>query len=332
MDDILSNYRKGDIHIFASTQCPAELGPGLLSNSANKIVFRLASGKDVEAMQRHMGVTDKEEKEYFYNLDQRKREVIVEFTKRARPFVARILERNLLQPLTKHELYENSIRLIQKFSPVVPRLKSQDEKQDQKINDDEKKWLMATYLNQYRLTITQIYDAVEFSSYKGDKIAEHLLDKNLIKLIDIIKGKGTSKYPVLLPEAYKILNVEERKFEGKGCGYEHLIWQHIYVDNFKEFKPVIELNRGGKCVDVAFEYQGKLIALEVAISSAHEKENIEKDINLARADFVIIGCKDDKVKEEVLEIIADLPEDIKHKARVWLLAKILKSEVSELIK
>ena len=82
--------------------------------------------------------------------------------------------------------------------------------------------------------------------------------------------------------------VGDIKFEGKGCGYEHLIWQHILSGHFKERKAVIELNRGNKCIDVAFENEGRLIAMEVAITSAHEKENIEKNINLAKAGIVIV--------------------------------------------
>ena len=56
-DDILFNVRKGHIHIALSSHTPSRLSPGVLANCSNKIVFPLTSGKDREAMQKHMGTT-----------------------------------------------------------------------------------------------------------------------------------------------------------------------------------------------------------------------------------------------------------------------------------
>jgi hypothetical protein len=74
-----------------------------------------------------------------------------------------------------------------------------------------------------------------------------------------------------------------------------------------------------------------LIAIEVAISSVHEKVNIEKDIQLARADFVIIGCKDEKVLSEVNAVIQGLDENLKCKARAFVLSRILSTDIEGLI-
>lgn len=200
-----------------------------------------------------------------------------------------------------------------------------------KLRADEKKFLMCVCTHLYKLTMTEIYREIGLSACKGTRISKKLEKDLLIKIIEITKGKGVSKYPVLLDGAYEVLNVEQRKFEGKGCGYEHLIWQHILSEYFKEHKAVIELNRGDKCMDVGFEYQGKLIALEVAMTSAHEKANIEKDIGMAKADLVIIGCKDGKVLDEVNAIIGELGDDLKRKARAVILSKVLGMNVEEVL-
>jgi hypothetical protein len=200
-----------------------------------------------------------------------------------------------------------------------------------KLRADEKKFLMCVFTHLYKLTMTEIYREIGFSACKGTRISKKLEKDLFIKIINITKGKGVSKYPVLLEDAYKILNVEQKKFEGKGCGYEHLIWQHILAGHFKEQKAVIELNRGDKCIDVAFEYESKLIAIEVAMTSAHEKANIEKDIGMAKAGLVIIGCKDGKVLDEVNAIIGELSEDFRIKVKVILLSKILSSELEKLV-
>ncbi len=197
---------------------------------------------------------------------------------------------------------------------------------------DEKKFLMCVFTHLYMLTITEIYRGGGLSACTGTRISKKLEKDLLIKIINITKGKGVSKYPVLLEDAYKVLNVEQKKFEGKGCGYEHLIWQHILSGHFKEHKAVIELNRGDKCIDVAFEYESRLIAIEVAMTSAHEKANIEKDIGMAKAGLVIIGCKDAKVLDEVNAIIGELGDDLKSKVKAFLLSRILGMNVEEILR
>jgi len=199
-----------------------------------------------------------------------------------------------------------------------------------RLSADERRFLSCVFTYIYRKTLTEIYSEVGFSASKGTRISKKLERNLMVKIFNISKGKGTSKYPILLLDAYKILNLEESKFEGRGCGYEHLIWQHILAAHFREFKAAIELNRGNKCIDVAFEYQGRLIAIEVAMTSVHEKANIEKDINLAKADLVIIGCKDNKVLSEVNAIISELNDDLKGKVRAFILSRILNTELAQL--
>jgi hypothetical protein len=233
-------------------------------------------------------------------------------------------------------IIQNNARILSGFS-FQPR-QFPEHKQEEKakpetgerLKVDERRFLSCVFTHLYKKTLTEIYSEIGFSASKGTRISKKLERNILIKIFNIAKGKGVSKYPVLLSDAYKMLDVEERKFEGKGCGYEHLIWQHILANHFKEQKAKIELIRMNKSIDVAFEHEGKLIAVEVAISSAHEKANIEKDINLARADLVVVGCKDEKVLSEVNAIIWELSEELKSKARAFLLSKILSMSLGEL--
>lgn len=234
-------------------------------------------------------------------------------------------------------IMQNNARILAgfRFQPRYrPEYKQEErQKSESKLTADERRFLMCVYTYLYKATLTEIYSMIGLSASKGTRISKKLERNLLVKIFSINKGRGgASKYPVFLSDAYKTLNLEERKFEGKGCGYEHLIWQHVYADQFKESKAVIELNRGNKCIDVAFEYQGKLIAIEIAMSSAHEKENIEKDINLAKADLILIGCKDEKVLNEVNAIIQELDTEFKSKARAFVLSKILSMDIEALVK
>ncbi|MFH1014442.1 MAG: hypothetical protein V1762_00745 [Nitrospirota bacterium] len=227
---------------------------------------------------------------------------------------------------------QNNARILSAFR-IQPRYRREFEEQEkkEKLTADERRLLMAISIYQYKLTLTQITGVAGFSACKSDRLFKALEKSEMIKIVSIVKGKGISKFPVLLDPAYKLLNLEEKKFYGKGAGYEHLVWQFLIAEHFKERKAEIELNKSGKFIDVAVDREGKLIAIEVAMTSIHEKENTEKDINLARADFVIIACKDKKVKEEVMQIITGLPEEMRHKTTVLLLSEILKKDFDELI-
>ena len=67
------------------------------------------------------------------------------------------------------------------------------------------------------------------------------------------------------------------------------------------------------------------------MSSVNEKVNIEKDFNLAKADKVIVACKDLKVLEEVKQIISGMDEGLRQKTVVCLLAEILKKDLRNIL-
>jgi hypothetical protein len=73
------------------------------------------------------------------------------------------------------------------------------------------------------------------------------------------------------------------KSPGNGAGQEHVLWQYQINEHFSVFNPTIERFRGGKYMDVAFETNDLFIAIEVAMTSVHEKVNIEKDFSMAQA-------------------------------------------------
>lgn len=228
---------------------------------------------------------------------------------------------------------ENNQRILAGFPSYQPRYVHENREMVSKneLNVDERRFLAAVELHQFKLTITDIYKQLGFSAYKGTRVVKDLEKRELIKIIDIVKGKGVSKYPALLEPAYKLLNLPEKKFQGKGCGYEHLTWQHLIAEHFSEVNLTIELNKNGKCIDVGIQHDNKLIAFEVAMTSAHEKENIIKDIEQARADLVVIGCKDERVMKEVKEITTSLGEHMRQKVAIYLLSQIIKMDLKSLL-
>lgn len=327
---LLSTSRKAGINVFCCTQAPHKLGSSIHSNSAIKIMAGFSDGVDAEFMQRSMGSFSDEQKDFFSKLV--RGQIIVKNSLRfPEPLFGIIPVIPDPRIIAEQDVIKNNERQIAEMPAIVPRCTPKKQESDSKeTNSDGKEWLMAVNLNQYRRTLTEIHDIAGVSMCKGTKIAKKLEDSGMIKIVEVVKGKGVSKYPILLEPAYVLLGIEEKKFYGKGAGYEHIIWQHLIAEHFKEFKTEIELFKNSKFIDVAAQHEDRLIAIEVAMTSANEKANIEKDINPARADFVLVACRDKKVLQEVEAIIKELSEDLKSRTRAFLLSKILILNLEEL--
>jgi hypothetical protein len=232
---------------------------------------------------------------------------------------------------------ENNARILSsfKYQPrYVPEKNSQSKQASQKpVNNRLKDLLWATKHNLFNknMTLTKIYEFLGLSGSTGTRIVRECVDRGFLTILQVKFGKGSPKYPILLPEGYKALGLEEEKHYGKGAGYEHVLYQHFIADHFSEYKPVIELNRDGKFIDVAIPIADALIAIEVAITQVHERENIERDFAKAKAGFVLVACKDKKVLKHVQKIVSDMPQKITQRTCVWLISDLLNTHPKEFI-
>lgn len=88
---LLTTVRKGKINIAACSQTPHQIGASMHSNSFAKMMFSLSNGKDIEVMQKSMGIRNPEQKDYCYRLAPH--EAVVKFSSRyTEPFLARVPE------------------------------------------------------------------------------------------------------------------------------------------------------------------------------------------------------------------------------------------------
>ena len=242
-----------------------------------------------------------------------------------------------MNSLNDEIIQKNNSRILSMYE-IQPRFTSETKKTDthensktNTINNNHKRLLMAVYNSQYQKTLTEICKEAGFPAGTGSRIAEECVKNNLIKMIHVPFGRGRPKYPVLLPEAYTILNIEEKTSTGRGAGHEHTLYQYLIKDHFSDFKPKIELNRNNKCIDVAIETNESLIAIEVAMTSVHEKENIEKDINMANANSVFVACINVKVQLEVKLIISQMSNKYQKVTKSLQIPELLKMKPEEII-
>ena len=341
---LLSTVRKSRINMFCCTQTPHQIGASIHSNSAIKIMFNLVNGQDVDFMHKSLGNLTPEQKEFCYGLGPG--QIIVKNSFRfPAPVFGQVPELPEAKVVSDQEVQAHNETLLSRLPDIVPEYRPEEkaepkaeepkttEAPKQEIHDNIKQFLMAVHLHQYRKTLTEISKESGLSTGTGSRIAKTCEKDGLIKIVALPFGRGKPKYPVLLQEAYEVLGLKENTFYGKGAGPEHILYQHLIAEKFSEFNPAIERNRKDKFIDVALEIDDRLIAIEVAMTPANEQANLEKDIDLAKADFVIVACKDAKVLEKVRAIIQKLPETYSKKSTAILIQEMLskKFKISKFI-
>ncbi len=352
--NLLSNVRKSRINILACSQTPHQLGASIHSNSCIQITMKLSNGRDIEFMQKSMGNFTREQKDYCYTLPER--QMIIKNSCRYPPTLGIIPEIPESREISDEEVSINNTRILSNFPPIVPRYDPKTEVNETKtsetsettdkttateksmhaeINDKTKEYLMVLNISQLKKTITETYKLAGLPLGTGNRIYQYCEKNNLVKTMTVKLGRGSPKYPLLMPEAYKILGIKEKKFYGRGAGPEHILWQHLIAERFSKFgdcRVKIEYMRGGKAIDVAILTNEFIIAIEVAMTSDHVRENIEKDLKAGAADFVITACRDTSVMDKVSRVVSEMPEQFRDKTAVMLLSGLLAQEPAELFR
>ena len=90
---------------------------------------------------------------------------------------------------------------------------------------------------------------------------------------------------------------------------------------FAEIEKLVQDKR----IDVAIATERGLIAVEVELTSAYTRQNIEKDLAVGCVK-VILACGDKKTLDEVQAIIASLDGAVREKVQACLLTELTRSE------
>ena len=342
MDNIFCNVRKGTIHVVLSTQVPETLSPGIVANCANKIVFRLDSGAGIEAMQRHMGITEPSQREYFYKLNQKEHEVIVEFARRSRPFVAKILNVNVPRRMGEQELHENNKRLLSSFSPVVPRVQEGNaatettQQSNGLLTADEKDFLDLAF-HCFDSPLTELYRRREWGIQKGDTVVNALEKKGYVVKVRLNPSGKRGGLSVFLfhTEKYYLLTNKTKPIPGTdGKGAEHQVPLRMVVKNLRDVKCCQNVTLGkaflGARCDAYYEHDGSAYIVEICASTAKtEGEKLAKIFANSEVKQAFIVGKD---KDAVKKIQAELASHA-YKDRIVILtfAGFLNHSIGELL-
>lgn len=191
------------------------------------------------------------------------------------------------------------------------------------ITDKMKEWLAIVNIHQYRKSLVEVNKAAGIPNSTASRLNDKAEQMKLVEVINF----GNRKYPILLDKGYEVLAVKPKSFYGKGAGRKHVLCQHIIAEHFQNFNPVIEKELMGKFVDVVIKYDGSVMAIEVAMTSVNERQNIEKDIAI-KVDGLIVACDTGRVRQEVDQIISDFPGQ---RIKAITVAELLRKDPHQII-
>jgi len=363
INHLLFETRKYQIKFLANAQVPSLLSKGILGSSNFKCLMNIQNAEEINFFLNILGVYEKEQRLYAHRLDKKKREMILKLPDSQYAFLAYIPIMSFAKLLdsikiSKDEKYQNNQRILTPFSSTKPRVsykkliqakfekgktdfktqkenpKPNQKKPKKNLDTNTHKYLSAVHIHQYKQSQTEIVKLAGLSAGTGSRVAKQCVKNGYIKMARVSWGRGRPRYPVLTKKGYQFLGIKENKFFCKGAGDEHKVAQSQIAELFSKTNAgsvSIELNRNNKFIDVGVVSNdgGKVLAIEIEMSSANIAQNIKKDINDAKALFVIVACKNEKVKNQAEKIVADLPKELSSRTEICLIGDFLKRDIKE---
>jgi len=165
---------------------------------------------------------------------------------------------------------------------------------DRELEEQEKDFLKHI-ARKPLLPMTRRYEEFGISRSKGDKLVDRMEKKGLVKRVSIITGMrgGNPKLIDITSRGAELLRELGLKTSHLNRGIEHFYWQNQIKDFFSQEENIsaeIEGVIGDTRVDVLLQINGKLVAVEVAMSPEYELENIKRDLS-SGCSFVLVVLK-----------------------------------------
>lgn len=325
--------REFQLGLVVSCQIPDVISDSV-KNVYTRVLMSLPEGINLGNFAKSMGLT-KEQQECNYSL--LPGQAITRLAGRYdKPFVVQFLPYDIEKNVNNEEVASHMKPLLAEFDERYDFKQEEQaietglQKQEEPL--PEEKVFLADIYNHPYLSIAERCKERRFSGFKSQKLQNKLTKLKLCEILKInlgMKGKVPGFF-VLTDEGFKTIGIP-KKYKIDKSNFEHSFWEDRIARHFeKECKTAIEKEIKGKEIDVAIENEGKLIAIEVAITSAYEKQNIIKDLD-AGCVKVIIACRNKKVLEEVKNIVAGLDSEMQGKVKIYLLTEITKLSLEELI-
>ena len=174
------------------------------------------------------------------------------------------------------------------------------------------------------LNTSGYYDLLGLNYRDGNSAKSDAIEKKLLIEHRIHTGKRGGQSVLIEPSRASFLQFGmEPQYENPGFLHRYLQHQVKVAMTARGYSVSVEKSIKGKSIDVVLESDQETIAVEIAVSDAHEVENLTKDLRVG-ADKVFIICLDKKVLTAVTKKIQSaFNNDILSKVTVSNLAEFI---------
>lgn len=303
--------------LIVADQMPSSLGEAIKANVFATVALNLSSMKDIQATAYAMGLNE-EQRQYLMSLPVGT--AIVRFADRyTRPFLLTIPRARILKNVSDAEVEDHMRPLLARMNgrqpeegPVDVASRSGRKHPPQESDtflpasfpDDELSTDALQLLVDIRdhpfVAAAARHKALGFSARRATRAARELLIRGCADPVRLVTGGPgrPGKYFELTAEGEGKVG-RQNLGPGKG-GFEHRFYQQRIRDYYEGLghRAKIEAYVNGKAADVGVWKTREKVAIEVAMSPTHERENIEKDLR-AGWDCVVVAYVDDKVRNAV---------------------------------
>jgi Holliday junction resolvase-like predicted endonuclease len=211
----------------------------------------------------------------------------------------------------------------------IRRIREKDKIRKNEITEEEKKLLIDVM--EYPISgIAERYKRLSFSVYKGNRIRDTLISKELLNSYSLSTFEGRVNYLDLTEMGEKALREMGYKIEKKReGGPEHEYWKHRIAKHLKKKGYEIEIESPigeGKTVDIVAYKGEEKIAVEIETGKSDVIENFLKNIDESFSKIIFIPLT--KMAEKELQIYTFQIDRMKKLNRIQIitLKEILKSQ------
>lgn len=324
IDYITAKTREFGEALIVGDQELSKLTDSIKANTHSVLGLPLGSGKDIEELSEVMGLTERQRNRlYKLNVGQgvfkksgedpvKVKTPLVEVEKSLTTSQLRESNREAINELREEvvercrpERFQDYLqKLAGKHKVKDKSIKKGEPKQEGKISSQAESLLVDIAESPFK-QLSDRYEDLSFSSYKGNKTRKELVGKRYVKEVEINLGAGGRPKFFELTEkgekAYEEIKPDEVYAVKGGGSLEHRFWQQKIGEHFQDkfYETYIEFVLDDSQLDVfAVSSSGEKIGIEVALSPGGEMENIKKDLKLD-LDEIIVACKNERVMSQV---------------------------------
>ena len=313
IDLLVSHAREYGQGLILADQEPTKLTNSIKANSKTKISFKVG-GEEIREVQK-MLCLDASQTEVLTQLP-RGTAIVRMDGQYPMPFITQFNHMPLEEEVSDEEVSEHNRHFVGYLNKDVRSrstfLVKKIRLEKAMLSEEAKIFLIDTVKHPYRSVVERTV-LIGFSNYKSNNVVRELEIKGYAvkrKIVTGLRGR-----PVVLLDPTRKgwnhlqgLGIKQSR-SGKG-GIIHNFWQHVVKKHAqsKGKKAIIEPNTKGANTDVLFiDQNGQRTAVEIALSSKNQIENIRRDLEYF--DRVMIAAETktllSKIEDEAKKTFSD---------------------------